>query len=92
MNNLKIWLDQERGRSTALARHLNVQVTFIHKLAMGQKPIPVRHAAAIESFTNRAVTRQEMFPDDCSYIWPELKNQPEPLDSQAVGAIAAEAA
>lgn len=30
------------------------------------------HGAAIEQFTQGAVTRQQMFPNDWQRIWPEL--------------------
>jgi len=75
MTSLKAWLDQEGGRSAALSRHLSVPPSFVHKMANGDKPIPVRHMAAIEAFTRGAVTRQSMCPDDWQRIWPELAEQ-----------------
>lgn len=41
-------------------------------MASGDKPIPIQHMSAIESFTDGAVSRKEMRPDDWSHIWPEL--------------------
>lgn len=93
MNTLKTWLVAERGRSAALAATLDVPRSFVTKMGSGEKPIPVEHMAAIESFTDGAVTRREMHPTGWHRIWPELaanseQKQPSSLDGQAVGAIA----
>jgi DNA-binding transcriptional regulator YdaS (Cro superfamily) len=72
MEYLKSWMESERGRGGALARHLRVPGSFVSKMASGGKPIPVIHGAAIEQFTQGAVTRQQMFPNDWQRIWPEL--------------------
>lgn len=41
-------------------------------MSEGDKAVPVSHGAAIEQFTDGAVTRQQMFPADWQRIWPEL--------------------
>lgn len=41
-------------------------------MSAGDKPVPVTHGAAIERFTDGAVTRQQLFPNDWPRIWPEL--------------------
>jgi len=96
MKHLRVWLKEKHGRSSELARQLGLPLSFVHRMATGQKPIPLEHGAAIEQATGGAVTRQQMFPDRWAYVWPELvdpqKNQPVALDGQAHGAIAAEAA
>lgn len=94
MNTLKTWLVAERGRSAALAAALDVPRSFVTKMGSGEKRIPVEHMAAIESFTDGAVTRQEMHPTGWQRIWPELAANYEQktastLDGQAVGAAAA---
>lgn len=71
MNKLKTWLSAERGRGAALAAALRVPPSFVTKMGNGEKPIPIDHMAAIESFTGGAVTRQEMC-QDWQRIWPEL--------------------
>jgi DNA-binding transcriptional regulator YdaS (Cro superfamily) len=73
MELLKQWLSAEHGRGSALARQLGVPASFVSKMAAGDKPVPVDHGAAIEQFTDRAVTRQAMFPNDWQRIWPELE-------------------
>lgn len=72
MEPLKTWLSAERGRGVRLARHLHVPASFVSKMADGEKPVPVEHGAPIEQFTERAVTRQQLFPNDWQRIWPEL--------------------
>ena len=59
-----------------LARHLHVPPSFVAKMSEGGKPVPVAHGAAIEQFTEGAVTRQQMFPTDWPRIWPELASAP----------------
>lgn len=75
MQKLKLWLSEERGRQLALSRHLGIATPSVVSWVKGIKPIPVVHAAAIEQFTNGAVTRQDMFPDAWQRIWPELAIQ-----------------
>lgn len=72
MNTLKTWVNAEYGRQAALARHLNVSPPNIVCWLNGTKPIPMAHGAAIEQFTQGAVTRRDMFPDSWQRIWPEL--------------------
>lgn len=79
MEPLKTWLSAERGRGARLARHLHVPASFVSKMADGEKPVPVEHGAPIEQFTERAVTRQQLFPNDWQRIWPELA---EPADTR----------
>lgn len=78
MEHLKSWLKAERGRSSALARHLGVPPSFVVKISEGERPIPVAHGAAIEQFTGGHVTRREMFPTTWRGIWPELDTPPTP--------------
>ena len=73
MEPLKSWLSAEYGRNARLAKHLKVPPSFITKMALGDKPVPVDHGAAIEQFTGGEVSRQLMFPNDWRRIWPELE-------------------
>jgi DNA-binding transcriptional regulator YdaS (Cro superfamily) len=72
MELLKSWLAGEHGRGVKLAKHLSVPPSFVHAMADGRKQVPVSHGAAIEQFTEGAVTRQQLFPQDWRRIWPEL--------------------
>jgi DNA-binding transcriptional regulator YdaS (Cro superfamily) len=72
MEQLKQWLGAQHGRGTALAQHLKVSPPVVAGWIAGKRPVPVSHAAAIESFTAGAVTRQDLFPNDWPRIWPEL--------------------
>jgi len=80
---LKSWLSAERGRSVRLARHLSVPPSFVAKMSEGEKPVPVAHGAAIEQFTDGAITRKQLFPADWQRIWPELADATTANDSQA---------
>jgi DNA-binding transcriptional regulator YdaS (Cro superfamily) len=75
MIKLKEWLDEERGRVRRLAEELRVPTSFVFRMSSGTKGIPIRHMAAIEKFTEGAVTRRDMCPEDWERIWPELADQ-----------------
>lgn len=86
---LSDWLGHERGRSAALAVRLNIKPPQVAGWVSGEKPVPVRHMAAIEDFTGAQVTRQEMRPDDWQDIWPELAEPQAPTPAQNPPADAA---
>jgi DNA-binding transcriptional regulator YdaS (Cro superfamily) len=59
--NLKDWLEDERGRSDALANHFRVS-----KAAVSQwksNGVPVDKMKAVRDFTEGAVTLDEMVPE-----------------------------
>lgn len=70
--DLSTWLKSERGRQLALAKHLGVTTPTVAEWVKSDRPVPLRHAAEIERFTQGVVTRQAMFPEDWQRIWPEL--------------------
>lgn len=70
--NLKEWIQKERGRQAALAKHLGVSPPNVVAWTSGEKPIPMIHAAGIEIFTGGAITRRDLFPDTWHKVWPEL--------------------
>ena len=63
----------ERGRGTQLARELGVPVSFVSKMASGERPIPIEHMVAIERLTSGFVNRRAMCPDRWAQVWPELE-------------------
>ena len=85
------WLSEQYGRSAALAAHLRLPPSFVAKMKAGVKAVPIAHMAAIERFTDGAVTRRDLRPDDAHLIWPELAesepNTPPAPDHQAQAAI-----
>ena len=89
MTTLSAWLDQERGRQQRLAQHLGLRQPVVAAWVSGRRPVPISHGAAIEQFTEGAVTRQAMFPNDWRRIWPELAdgaaNDPQPPATEAAG-------
>lgn len=57
------WLNEARGRKSALAARLGVPASFIIKIAVGEKKVPLDHCPAIQEFTGGAVTCEELRPD-----------------------------
>jgi len=66
------WARAERGRQIALAADRQVQPPVVAAWLSGRRPVPLEHCAAIERFTDGAVTRRDLRPDDWHLIWPEL--------------------
>ncbi len=60
------------GNQAALVSAVGAHQPTVHQWAIGARPIPVEHGAAIERATGGQVTRQELFPDIWARIWPEL--------------------
>ena len=60
------------GNQAALVSAVGAHQPTVHQWAIGARPIPVEHGAAIERATGGQVTRQELFPDTWARIWPEL--------------------
>jgi len=75
--DLSTWLKSARGRQVALAKHLGVTTPTVSEWVMSDRPVPLRHAAEIETFTGGEVTRKVMFPKDWARIWPELATDAE---------------
>jgi DNA-binding transcriptional regulator YdaS (Cro superfamily) len=71
---LQDYLNQERGRSLALAKAIGSHAPDISKWADGSRPVPIERCVAIEQATGGAVTRKDLRPDDWQRIWPELIN------------------
>lgn len=53
----------------ALSQFLNVQASSVYCWLKKERPVPPRHCAKIERFTNGAVTCEELAP---SFNWNEL--------------------
>lgn len=49
----------------------------MRNVAYGYKPASTELAVAIEKFSRRQVTRQEMFPSNFRKKWPELRSRSE---------------
>lgn len=62
---LNDWLNQERGRSQALAEHLDVTPARVSQIA-GDDKVPTKHMRAILQFTGGAVGLDDMVPDSTS--------------------------
>lgn len=59
--NLKSWLDEERGRYTALAAHLGVTVGRVSQIA--DDGVPPKFMFAVRDFTGGAVTLESLVQD-----------------------------
>lgn len=58
---LKTWLSEGRGRSTALAKRLNVSLGRVSQMATDG--VPVQHMATVRDFTANLVSIEEMVAD-----------------------------
>lgn len=75
MKELKTWCDAEKGRYTALARHLQRVPSFVTKMANGEKPVPLDLCGPIESFTGIAC---ELLRPDQAEHFAYMRHRPEP--------------
>lgn len=82
---LRTYLDQKRGRASALALALGITPVLISQWA-GDRPVPVERCAAIEQATNGAVTRRDLRQNDWWLIWPELVTDEFPVPDSSKGA------
>lgn len=69
---LSKWLNLERGRAAALAVALGIKPPQVADWVTGKKPVPANHCQAIERWTNGAVTRMDLLPNDWRDYWPDL--------------------
>lgn len=58
MKNLKNWLEEERGRSLALAKHLGLSQGRISQIAA--EGVPDKYKLKVQAFTGGAVTLRSM--------------------------------
>lgn len=70
--DLKTWVDAKRGRASTLAKAIGVYPSFVTKMALGKKPIPLEKCMPIEIATGGAVTRRDLKPQEYLKHWPEL--------------------
>ena len=73
--NLRTYLSQQRGRVTALARHLGFSQGHVSAMALGSKPIPAEICIQVEQWSGQAVTCEELLP---SVDWGYLRSTPLP--------------
>jgi len=68
------YLSSEGAKTaSALAAEIGASSSFISQWVKGTRPIPTEFMLKLERATNKAVTRQELRPDDYWLIWPDLK-------------------
>jgi DNA-binding transcriptional regulator YdaS (Cro superfamily) len=70
--NFKDWVNEQRGRSLAIAQALGVTPPVVSDWVCGKKGIPWERCTAIERATGGAVTRKDLRPLDWQDHWPEL--------------------
>jgi DNA-binding transcriptional regulator YdaS (Cro superfamily) len=61
-----------RAEREAFAERVGTSAKHLQNVAYGYKTLDEKVCVAIEMETNKAVTRQELRPDDWHLIWPEL--------------------
>lgn len=70
------WVQEQRGRSLAIAQAIGVTPPVVSDWVTGKKGIPLDRCTAIERATDGAVTRKDLRPDDWQNHWPELAQAP----------------
>lgn len=73
--NLTEYIKTERGNATKVAAALEVSLSYFSQMAVPGAYISPIRCVAIETVTGKAVTRQELRPDDWHLIWPELADK-----------------
>jgi DNA-binding transcriptional regulator YdaS (Cro superfamily) len=58
--NLKQWLEEEKGRSAALASHFGIQPSAVSQWK--SNGVPLAHMKAVRDFTRGKVSLEEMVP------------------------------
>ena len=93
IEELQTWVREVRGRNLLLARALGIQPPTVSDWVIGKKRIPLDKVRPIETFTQGAVTRRHMRPNDYLIHWPELAEAQAQTAPPAIKSIAqAEAA
>lgn len=67
--NLKKWLNEERGRCTALAAELGVTVGRISQMA--DTGVPTKHMMTVRAFTKDSVSLESMVQDRTTPASPD---------------------
>lgn len=75
---LKTWLNQERGRATALAAFLNLSLGRISQIA--DEGVPKKYLLRVQSFTNNEVTLEAMLLPKLDAA-PQTQAQPAPQEA-----------
>lgn len=60
------------GSQAEMARLLGIPVAAVSQWVRGVRPVPDKHALAIEKATNGKVTRKQLCPNTWQRYWPEL--------------------
>ncbi|WP_368900377.1 transcriptional regulator [Mixta calida] len=72
--NLKQYIAEQGGNATKLAQQMGISLPYLSQMASGKTPISPRRAVEIEKYTNKKVTRIELFSETWREIWPELNS------------------
>ena len=75
MNLSQYFEARGRGAASQLAEAIGAHSSDLSNWAKGQRPVPVKFAVAIESATDKIVTRKDLCPSDWHLIWPELSQK-----------------
>jgi len=66
------FLSRRRGMTAELARHLSVPAPWLSQMANAVRTVPPHLCPAIERWSDGAVRRWHLRPNDWHLIWPEL--------------------
>lgn len=83
--NLKTWLNEERGRYTALAAELGVSVGRISQMA--DDGVPPKYMLAVRAFTKDVVSLESLVQDRTTTTEPTNKPRQSPATTPDLTAI-----
>ena len=75
--DLKSYLEEKgrgSGEATRLAEAMGVSLSYLCQMASGDASVSPVRCVELEKFTNGAVDRPSMRPNDWKQIWPEIGN------------------
>lgn len=76
--DLRTYLDGERGRLVKLAEAIGAHTSDLSAWASRKRPVPIHFGWPIETATQSAVGRRDLFSADViRKVWPDLAQQKE---------------
>ncbi|MGO3892433.1 MAG: transcriptional regulator [Paenalcaligenes sp.] len=84
MDKLKTFLSTSGLTQSQFAQKIGVSQAMVYQILNGIRPVSEKVCVRIEGVSERAVTRQDLRPNDWHEIWPELINLRKPELSEHI--------
>lgn len=72
MDKLRTFLSTSGLTQSQFAQKIGVSQAMVYQILKGIRPVSEKVCVRIEGVSERAVTRQDLRPNDWHEIWPEL--------------------